>query len=40
MYIDVADIKELVEVCAGLVKEGVMFEASTSKLRVELTGGY
>ena len=40
MTIQCATIAELVAVCAGLVREGVTFEARTSSMSVDLTGGF
>lgn len=40
MKIKCADIAELTAVCAGLVQQGIMFEASTTRLTVTCTGGY
>lgn len=34
------DLAALVEVCAGLVERGVIFEANTTTLTVTCTGGY
>lgn len=40
MVIECETIKELVEICAGLVERGIMFEACTLSLKVICTGGY
>lgn len=40
MQIKCNTIAEMVEVCAGLVREGVTFQASTSDYVITLTGGY
>lgn len=34
------DLDELIKVCAGLVQQGVTFEAHTHNLVVVLTGGF
>ena len=33
-------IKEFIEITAGLVREGVIFEAYSSNLLIKLTGGF
>ena len=40
MTIQCYTIKELIEVCAGLVSTGVTYEAHTNTLLITLTGGY
>ena len=40
MKIHCADIEDLAEVCAGLVKQGIKFRADTSTLVVTCTGGF
>lgn len=40
MIIKCETIGELVAVCAGLVREGVTFQASTIDNSITLTGGY
>ena len=40
MTIQCGCVDQLVTVCAGLVREGIMFEANAATLTVTLTGGY
>jgi len=34
------DIENLIKVCAGLVKEGIRFDADTEALVIDCTGGF
>jgi hypothetical protein len=40
MKINVNSMDELVEVCAGLVRQGITFEADSVTMVITCTGGY
>jgi hypothetical protein len=41
MYkINCESLQDLIDVCAGLVKAGIHFEADTEHLIIKATGGY
>lgn len=40
MKIQCEDLAQFIAVCAGLVREGVRFDADGATLTVDLTGGF
>lgn len=39
-YIECTTMAQFITVCAGLVREGVIYNAYAATLTIELTGGY
>ena len=39
-FIQCYNMKQFIEVCAGLAREGLTFDADAEDMKITLTGGY